>query len=209
VRKYSQFDQYLMGLRRSDEVDPMWYVAEGGNLYGCADWPQARGVAHDVSGTRVDFTMEDVIRALGSRDPSVSPCHYKVAFIFVHAPGNPPSAFDLDKVERYRTALETWYASATDGRGSLDTRLDGCGIGTPQCPGDVSVQCTTPPDDITEEEGDDQDSVIDEPEPAADDLDAAAGDADAAGADEDAAGADGNTDVGSDDGSGGCGCRVA
>ncbi len=118
-------------------------------LSGCADWPQARGVAHDIDGTRVDFTMQDVIRALGTREPATSRCHYKVGFVFVHRPGEHPSDGDLEKLERYRVALETWYAWATDGRGSLDTRIDGCGTGTDQCPGDPSLHCgvVPPPDD--------------------------------------------------------------
>jgi hypothetical protein len=208
-RKYSLFDQYLMGLRGADEVGPMWYVADGGSLYGCADWPQPRGVAHDITGERVDFTMQEVIRALGDRDPPASPCHYKVAFIFVHPPGQPPSTVDLDKVERYRTALETWYAWATDGRGSLDTRLDGCGTGTPQCAGERSIQCETVLEDEVVEEG--EDAAIDDEDAAVDGTDADAGidEPDAAIDVPDAAGEDVETDIGGDGGEGGCGCRIA
>jgi hypothetical protein len=214
LRKYSLFDQYLMGLRGADEVGPMWYVADDGSPYGCADWPQPRGVAHDITGVRVDFTMQDVIRALGERDPPASPCHYKAAFIFVHSPGQPPSATDLDKVERYRMALETWYAWATDGRGSLDTRLDGCGTGTPQCAGAPSIQCGFLPDEGSVEEGedaavDDQDATVDGTEPGIDEPDAAVDVPDTAGGDPDAAGQDVETDVGGDGGEGGCGCRLA
>ncbi len=139
-RKFSYFDQYLMGLRSSQEVGPLWYVQANG-LHGCADWPQARGVAHDIYGYRKDFGIEDVIRAVGERNPSSSPCHYKVAFVFVHSPGTPPSSADLAKFETYRLALENWWIWATDSRGSLDTRLDGCGTGSDQCPGDASAQC--------------------------------------------------------------------
>lgn len=155
-RKYSQLDQYLMGLRRPDEVDPMFYVKVNYGIYGCADWPQARGVAHTIEGERVDFPIGDVIRALGARQPATSPCHYKVAFALVHPPNNPPTEADLAKVERYRAQLEPWYASATDGRGSLDTRLDGCGTGTASCPGKPSLQCgaAADGDDDGEEEAD-------------------------------------------------------
>jgi hypothetical protein len=200
-RKYSQLDQYLMGLRRSDEVDPMWYVTDGVSPYGCADWPQARGVAHDIAGERVDFTMEDVIRAMGARDPAVSPCHYKAAFVFVHRPGEHPSAGDLEKFERYRAALESWYAMATDDRGSLDTRLDGCGTGTPQCPGEPSPQCAVVPDEDGTVEGG-EDAVGDTPDSAGDDVDAGGDGMDAGGNDMD-------SDLGVDGGDGGCGCRVA
>jgi len=210
LRKYSLFDQYLMGLRGADEVGPLWYVADDGNLYGCADWPQARGVAHDINGVRVDFTMDDVIRALGERDPPTSPCHYKAAFIFVHSPGQPPSAADLDKVERYRTALETWYASATDGRGSLDTRLDGCGTGTPQCAGAPSIQCENPPDEVGYEEG--EDAAVDDQDAAVDDMDAVIDEPDAVmdvqDTTADTAAEDVETDIGDDSGKGGCGCRI-
>ena len=201
-RKFSLFDQYLMGLRAPEEVGPLWYVAEGGSLHGCQDWPQERGVAHDITGERVDFTVDDVIRALGPRDPPTSPCHYKVAFVFVHRPGEPPTPEDLDKFDRYRVALETWYAWATDDRGSLDTRLDGCGTGTAGCPGEPTPGCEIVADD--DDAGSDADADLDaegEAEAAADADDVV----DAADTRDDAGRPDGST--GDDDG-GGCGCRV-
>ncbi len=220
-RKYSQFDQYLMGLRGPAEVDPMWYVEAGGTLYGCDTWPEPRGVPHDISGPRVDFGMDDVIRALGTRSPATSPCHYKMAFIFVHRPGEPPSVADLEKVERYRTALETWYAWATDGRGSLDTRLDGCGTGTSGCPGAASPHCGTVPDEDPWEPV--EDAWTDSIDAAVDDLDAVGVDPDTWGGDPDAvlddpdATIDGplpddvlpDTGPGFGDGGGGCGCEAA
>lgn len=149
-RKFSYLDQYLMGLRRVDEVGPLWYVESGGSLHGCADWPEARGVAHTINGNRVDFAIEDIIHAMGERDPVTSPCHYKVGFVFVHLPGFAPSPSELAKFENYRTAIESWWVRATDGRGSLDTRLDGCGTGTEQCPGKPSAQCNSMSDGDTD-----------------------------------------------------------
>jgi hypothetical protein len=205
-RKYSQLDQYLMGLRSPAEVDPMYYVVVNSSPYGCADWPQARGVAHDITGVRVDFPIEDVIRALGPRSPATSACHYKVGFVFVHQPATPPSASDLDKVERYRTALESWYAWATDGRGSLDTRLDGCGIGTGGCPGQASAQCLNPLDGgVTGDAGvAPADAAVDGGPPAGD---AAPGGADGRTGDAATPGADSGAGAAGE--SGGCGCRAA
>jgi len=204
-RKYSQLDQYLMGLRSPAEVDPMYYVIVDGSMHGCPDWPQARGVPHDITGDRVDFPIEDVIRALGPRNPPTSACHYKVGFAFVHPPGTPPSQADLDKFERYRVALEAWYAWATDGRGSLDTRLDGCGIGTAGCPGQASAHCLSPLDGGTTGDAGvaSPDAGVDGSPPAGD---AAGGGADGRAADATAPGADsGAGATGSD---GGCGCRA-
>jgi len=203
-RKYSQLDQYLMGLRQPDEVDPMYYVIVGGSIYGCADPPLARGVAHDITGVRVDFPIDDVIRALGVRSPATSPCHYKIGFVFVHATGNPPAAGDLEKVDRYRAALETWYAWATDGRGSLDTRVDGCGIGTAQCPGSPSAQCLNPPDGGVEDGGaNDGGATGDGGGPAGD---AGTGGVDGKSGEGGTPAADGGGGAGG--GGGGCGCRA-
>jgi MYXO-CTERM domain-containing protein len=195
-RKYSQLDQYLMGLRQPAEVDPLWYVVVGGSMTGCADPPQPRGVAHDITGERVDFPIDDVIRALGPRNPATSQCHYKLGFVFAHAPGNPPSTSDLEKVEGYRAAIAPWFAGATDQRGSLDTSLDGCGIGTAGCPGAPSPQCQNPPDGGIYDGG-----ATDGGGPVVDAGGGERGFEDAAPA---ADGGGGATDSG-----GGCGCRAA
>jgi hypothetical protein len=197
-RKYSQLDQYLMGLRTTAEVDPMYYVVVNGSITGCPDPPLARGVAHDVTGVRTDFSIDDVIRALGARSPATSPCHLKVGFVFAHAAGNPPSPGDLAKVELYRTAIETWYAQATDQRASLDTSLDGCGIGTAGCPGAPSPQCTNPPDGGIYDAGQ-SDGPTDGHGPS--------GDASSPPQSDSAAAADGSDGGGG--GGGGCGCRAA
>lgn len=145
-RRFSQLDQYLMGIRPPEEVDPMWYVRVGYSLHGCADLPGAPGSTSTFEGERVDFTIDDVIRAMGPRTPSVSPCHLKVGFALVHPPGQAPSHADLEKMDAYRLALQNWWDQASDGRGSLDTRLDGCGTGTAGCSGQASPQCEATPD---------------------------------------------------------------
>jgi hypothetical protein len=222
-RRYTQLDQYLMGLRRPDEVEPMWFVATDGGIHGCADWPMAPGVAHDISGSRVDFTIDDVIRAMGPREPAESPCHSTMAFVFVHRPGSPPTAEDLDKVERYRLALEDWYVWATDGRGSLDTRLDGCGGGTDRCPGEVPDGCDVEPDADADADGDtgvDADADLDGDADAEGDADGAVdadvdgdadvgGDADAVDADDGSSDADADDDGVTGGSPSGCGCSGA
>ncbi len=145
-RKFTQLDQYFMGLRSPQEVEPMWYVEVNSSLYGCADWPRGRGVPHDISGERVDFTIDDIIRANGPRVPATSKCHYKAAFAFVHPVGLPPSQTELAKFELYRSKLEKWWEWATDNRSSLDATLSGCGEGTAACAGQKSPQCGAPAD---------------------------------------------------------------
>ncbi|MFO7735712.1 MAG: hypothetical protein R6W70_05790, partial [bacterium] len=60
------------------------------------------------------------------------------------------------KVEKYRKALEDWWTTATDGRGSIDTDINRCGTGTTECPGDAASNCEEesgePDDDIVPDE---------------------------------------------------------
>jgi hypothetical protein len=133
--KYSPLDQYLMGLRDKADVPPMFVVDKGDPaMIDSATPPLAPGVTQQITGTRLDFTVDDVIRAMGPRVPATEGCHWKAAFALVYAEGVPPTAAQIAKVDGYRVRLETFYAWATDGHGSFDTTLAGTGQGTTGCP---------------------------------------------------------------------------
>lgn len=134
--KYAEIDQYLMGLRDPSEVSPMFLV-DVGDLAGAgsASLPLNASGSDTVSGTRVDFTIDDVIRANGPRVPARETCHWKAAFLLVYDPQTPPTAAQIAKVDTYRRRWEVFYADATDRRGSFDTTLSGSGTGTAECQG--------------------------------------------------------------------------
>ncbi len=141
--KYSEMDQYLMGLRLPEEVPPQFLV-DTGSLSGSASLPpQFHGEYITIQGTRVDFTVEDVIRSLGPREPPLEPCHWKGALILVVPKGQPPTSQQVQKVAAYGQRWESFYEWATDGRGSFDVTLDGRGAGTAGCPSPTSPP---PPD---------------------------------------------------------------
>lgn len=140
-RRFSPLDQYLMGLRDPEDVGPMYYVRVGYSLNGCGDLPGPYNSESTFEGERIDFTIDDIIRANGPRTPERSPCHLKVGFVLVHPTGEPPNQTDIDKMEAYRAALEVWWDEASDGRGSLDTSLTGCGGGSDSCKGAPSPHC--------------------------------------------------------------------
>jgi hypothetical protein len=132
--KYSELDQYLMGLRDPLEVSPMFLVDVGPPSLESTAFPVERGTAPIISGERLDFTVGDIIRAEGPRVPARDTCHWKAAFILVHEENTSPTAAEIARVDAYRRRWESFYADATDRRGSFDTTLAGTGLGTSECP---------------------------------------------------------------------------
>ncbi|MFA6034501.1 MAG: hypothetical protein WC889_16505 [Myxococcota bacterium] len=132
--KYSPFDQYLMGLRSPESV-PAMFVVNTGNYEKANNTPLPPGESEIVEGERIDFTVQDVIAAMGERVPPRDPCHWKAAFVIVHPKGSPPSNAQVSRVDAYRQRWETFYDWATDNKGSADTTINGRGTGTGGCPG--------------------------------------------------------------------------
>lgn len=131
--KFSELDQYLMGLRAPSEVSPMFFVDMGPPDATSTAFPIERGQTEIINGDREDVTIDDIIRAEGPRVPATDICHWKAAFILVHPENSPPTAQEIARVDNYRRRWEEFYASATDQRGSFDTTLAGTGLGTMNC----------------------------------------------------------------------------
>jgi len=138
--KFSELDQYLMGLRLPEEVGEYFFVDKG-DPSGSASIPMMPGSSGTMQGTRVNVYIEDIIRAMGAREPALENCHWKAAWIIVHPLGLPPTEQQIAKVDTCRQRWTDYYAWATDNRGSFDSSLDGCGTGTESCPGEVSEFC--------------------------------------------------------------------
>jgi hypothetical protein len=141
--KYTELDQYLMGLRDPMEVGPLFLVDIGALSAETSAFPVPKGTDRIVTGERVDFTVDDIIRAEGPRAPARDMCHWKAAFVIVHEEGVAPTADEIARVDAYRRRWEEFYADATDRRGSFDTTLLGTGGGTTECPAEVEPP---PPD---------------------------------------------------------------
>ncbi len=134
--KYSELDQYLMGLRSPSEVGPMFHIIpnDGDGLLGSASLPMMPGTEKIVEGVRKDFTIEDVIRAIGPRNPPTSECHWKGVFILLYTQQYPYNDIYVQKLVTYANRWQEFYSWATDGRGSFDVTIDGRGEGTATCP---------------------------------------------------------------------------
>jgi uncharacterized protein (TIGR03382 family) len=132
IRKYSHIDQYLMGLRGPNEVDPMMVLEDPADPgHGSAAIAQGIGSSRTASGyIRHDITAQEIINAMGSRVPAYPNAQncWRVAFVVVLPPGQTsvPAAM-LQKVQAYQAAWGPWFSFATDGRGTMDSRISGNG----------------------------------------------------------------------------------
>lgn len=154
-RKYSELDQYLMGLRGPSEVSPMLVINDGSD-HGSPAVAQQKGSTTTMSGTRVDVSIDDIIRANGPRTPDVSSSQkcWRVAFVLVSEGTTPPTASDVAKLDSYRQRFSNWFTWATDGRGTMDTTLAGTGCGTNHTGSGEDAGTVTPQDAGTQQQQD-------------------------------------------------------
>jgi hypothetical protein len=122
VSRYSMLDLYAMGVASEDEVPPFFYVENpvaAGKRAGSA--PQT-GV--NITGTRRDVTIQDVVAVMGPREPSSrdAPRVHRQAFIFVVTTARDPAA-EIARLDNIRQAWEGFFSEATGGRMRLETRL--------------------------------------------------------------------------------------
>lgn len=70
--------------------------------------------------------------------PNTQKC-FRVAFVVVSGQGKTPTAADIAKIDAYRLRFEQWFTVATDGRGTMDTRLNGTGCIVPPSDGGTVI----------------------------------------------------------------------
>ncbi len=126
VNHFSDFDQYLMGLRGPEEVVSSFLVENARNFSPSprsgASAPQI-GVSFD--GSRTEVPLDLIIAAEGARVPEarVSQKDFRFAFILLVAEGAQPSATTLAKLETFRARWEDYFEAAADHRANSETEL--------------------------------------------------------------------------------------
>ncbi len=124
--RYGPLDQYGMGLRLASEVPPFFLLERMTDMQGRMVMSGfARGTRYLAS--RVDLTVEDIVRANGPREPASDPVagDLRMAVVLISAPGQPASeligeAFQIDNTRRLWTEF---YNTAGGGRGKVCTDL--------------------------------------------------------------------------------------
>jgi len=122
VERYSELDQYLMGLREPEEAGMSFLV-----------WPSAINSARlpqpgvRFSGSRLDIRVEDVVAAEGPRapGPEVAQRRFRFAFLLVSEAGRWPTEAEIAQVDEYRRAFETYFHEISSRRAWADTTLRG------------------------------------------------------------------------------------
>lgn len=119
---YSRLDQYLMGLRPSNQVSDSFVLT---NLTNNGGVDRAFGVRAGVvvTGTRQPVTVNDIIAANGGRTPDVSAARKSFRAAFVLVTRSTASTETINKINRLRLAFESYFAQATDYLGSINTGI--------------------------------------------------------------------------------------
>jgi len=158
--KYSMLDLYLMGLASPNEVTPVHYIAGGQSLgteidpfthkaYSQTSFPWFGSAPFVAKGTKVTFTVDDIIAANGPRVPATEPSTLKLGIVLdvgATATDDEVAGFEA-QFEPFAATLAPAYHTATSSRGTLEVvtstpdTVDG---GADGGPGD-NEEPTTPP----------------------------------------------------------------
>jgi hypothetical protein len=127
VSRYSRVDMYAMGLAAANEVPSFFYVASPTNTSpNVSGKDAAPRIGVTFNGTRRDVRLQDIIDVVGRRQPSSAeaPKVMRQAFVYVVGGGRSVDANQVEKLDRIRTAWETFYSGAVERRGRVETRLN-------------------------------------------------------------------------------------
>jgi hypothetical protein len=125
VKRYSALDQYAMGLLSPSQVSDFFYVDSPTNVVPRRDATSAPEIGVTFNGTRRDLKIEDVIAAMGARNPTSSNSSrvHRQAFIYLVSAGAAVDQTQVAKVDTIRRAWVTFFAQATSNRMKVETTL--------------------------------------------------------------------------------------
>lgn len=126
--RYGTADQYAMGLRSASEVPAFFLLDEfrdetGGSIDRNARFSPGRR----YTAKRTNVTIEDIVRALGPREPARSPAaeDLRMGVVFLTPPGSGLglSLGEAFRVETTRAPWDGFYNASAGGRGKVCTEL--------------------------------------------------------------------------------------
>jgi MYXO-CTERM domain-containing protein len=126
--RYGELDQYGMGLRKAEEVSPFFLLKD---LKDSAGTPISTMVGISAVGryqaTRVDLTIDDIIRAVGPRQPAmdVAAQDLRMGVMLLAEPEQDITALvgEATQIDNSRKLWTDFYNTAGGGRGKVCTDL--------------------------------------------------------------------------------------
>jgi len=118
VSRFSELDQYLMGLRAPEEVATMFLVENPRNGVGFSSPSRSPQTGISFDGDRKDVPLDQLIAAEGPRlpDHTVAQRDFRFAFILIVADDSNPSEAALAKLDRFRADWLDFFHQAVDDR---------------------------------------------------------------------------------------------
>jgi hypothetical protein len=124
-RRYSLLDQYAMGLVAPSQVPPFFYVEAPTNSVPEREREDAPDTGVTFNGTRREVRIDDVIDAMGRREPTsaASPKTHRQAFLYVVSNGRTLDSAQVEKLDRIRRDWPAFFRSATSNRMTLEAKV--------------------------------------------------------------------------------------
>jgi len=125
VSRYSMLDQYAMGLVSPSQVPPLFFVEAPTNVVPEHEREDSPDSGVTFNGTKREVRIDDVIDAMGRREPSSSssPKSHRQAFVYIVSNGRTLDQAQVDKLDRIRREWASAFRTATSGRMTLETKL--------------------------------------------------------------------------------------
>lgn len=127
-KRYGTLDQYAMGLRSAEEVPPFFMLDGFSDEAGSPIKREGRfSRGQRYRATRIDLTVEDIVRAMGPRVPATSPAaeDLRMGVVFLTPPGIglAPLMGEAFRVETTRAPWDGFYNASSGGRAKVCTEL--------------------------------------------------------------------------------------
>ncbi len=121
---FSELDQYLMGLRRPDEVGTLAYLDVPDEVQKAFRFGSPMS-NFTISAVKRDVSLDQIIAQEGARVPDAanSTKDFRIAFVLLTEGGATAANSTLRKLDDYRSTLLRYFSTATSRRATLDSTL--------------------------------------------------------------------------------------
>jgi MYXO-CTERM domain-containing protein len=127
-KRYGALDQYVMGLLPAKEVPPFFLLKDLRRATDDALLDKSLPLpGASYKGTKLELTIDDIVRAMGPREPATDPAaaDLRMGVVLLTLPGVSPDQVvgESYRIDRTRRLWDDFYNAAGGGRGKVCTEL--------------------------------------------------------------------------------------